>query len=224
MSVVTARFALRRSRASGLWIACALVAAFLITAPSPALAQTPKTQACVWLNNPYAFTAFAQAYESFYKKWLVVGEDWFQAYEIGGSAPHPFLARPREDMGSVKGYVWARDVRCEIWQAPVPEDKAETVSEVWGARLVAKTVTFSEEGNAWTPPLSDGVLWEVYLAKSRGSQVGQADAAPGQTTAAGETWIVDDNSIDASVLSTGADERRPSPKELPRRKTPRAWQ
>ncbi len=174
---------------------------------APAAAKSEKRLACVWLNNPAAFTAFSAAYGTFLENWLVIGEDWFQAYEIGGSAPHPLLPRPRdEDMGSVKGYVWARDVRCEISQAPIPTAKEGTVDELWRARLVARSVTFSEEGNDWTPPLEDGVLWEIFLARS------------------GETWVADDNSVDASILSMGAKERRPAPTELPARKTPRKWQ
>lgn len=187
----------------------------------PARAKGPETLACVWLNNPGAFTAFGRAYESFLADWLVIGEDWFQAYEIGGSAKHPLLGTPMGDMGSVKGFVWARDVRCETWPvakarlarinarramaAKASGKPATAASEVWGARLVAKTVTFSEEGNDWTPPLRDGTLWEVFLAKE------------------GETWVVEDNTVDASILSAGAKERRPEPGELPRRTTPRAW-
>lgn len=177
-----------------------------------ALAKTPKSLACIWLNNAQTFKAFGRAYEEFAKSWLIVGEDWFQAYEIGGSAKHPLLGTPREDMGTVNGYVWARDVRCETWKVDLKALQETSsklrdadVSEVWGARLIARSVTFSEEGNDWTPPIKDGVLWEIYIAKEGGQ------------------WIVEDNSVDAGILSSGAKERRPTPDELPKRKTPKAW-
>ncbi|MEO1206298.1 MAG: hypothetical protein AAFV45_08195 [Pseudomonadota bacterium] len=195
----------------GCLMAAVWSASGLVTTPVSA-ATEEKPLACVWLNNEKTFQAFGSAYEGFAKNWLVIGQDWFQAYEIGGSAKHPLLGTPREDMGTVEGFVWARDVRCETWQVDLSslqttssKLKDTNVSEVWGARLVARSVTFSEEGNAWTPPIEDGVLWEIYIANEGGE------------------WTVEDNSVDAAILSTGAKERRPRPDELPKRKTPKAW-
>jgi len=195
---------------SGLFRAACLLAGIstlaAATATATATANSSKPTPCIWLNNKPAFETFASAYTRFADRWLISGRDWFQAYEIGGSARHPLLPMPKEDMGSVKGFVWARDVQCLTNEVdPAETEAGPEVKELWVVRVQAGTVTFSEEGNDWTPALTDAVLWEQFLVYD------------------GQRWTSEDNSVDASVLSTGAKERRPDPAELPARKKPPAW-
>jgi len=147
--------------------------------------------ACSRLPDKGAFTVFAKAYKTFTERWLRIGNDWFQAYEIRGSGRHPLLPQPK-DTGTINGFVWASGVSCRAKL----EDKKKGI---WSARLTAKSIRFSEDGNPWTAPFKDGAMWEVFLAKEEGK------------------WIFDDNSVDVSILSPDSADRKPKPEELPPR-------